>query len=97
MKIQNSTAFVTGANRGLGLAYAKALLAAGARKVYAGARDPSSVPALAGLVPVNAEGIARVSFAPDHPISKADKFAISVEPAGGVPKATGPIVLLGGN
>lgn len=52
MKIQNSTAFVTGANRGLGLAYAKALLAAGARKVYAGARDPSTVPSLEGLVPV---------------------------------------------
>ena len=52
MKINNSIAFVTGANRGLGLAYAKALLAAGARKVYAGARDPSSVPALEGLVPV---------------------------------------------
>jgi NAD(P)-dependent dehydrogenase (short-subunit alcohol dehydrogenase family) len=52
MKIHNSTAFVTGANRGLGLAYAKALLAAGAHKVYAGARDPSTVPALNGLVPV---------------------------------------------
>ena len=52
MKIQNSTALVTGANRGLGLAYAKALLAAGARKVYAGARDPSTVPLLDGLVPV---------------------------------------------
>lgn len=52
MKINNSIAFVTGANRGLGLAYAKALLAAGARKVYAGARDPSSVPVLEGLVPV---------------------------------------------
>lgn len=60
--------------------------------------DPKyPVPVSGGLVPVNAEGIARVSFAPDHPISKADKFAISVEPAGGVPKATGPIVLLGGN
>ena len=52
MKINNSIAFVTGANRGLGLAYAKALLAAGARKVYAGARDPSSVPVLDGLVPI---------------------------------------------
>lgn len=52
MKIQNSTAFVTGANRGLGLAYARALLAAGARKVYAGARDPSTVPVIEGLVPV---------------------------------------------
>jgi len=52
MKIKGSTAFVTGANRGLGLAYAKALLAAGASKVYAGARDPAAVPLLKGLVPV---------------------------------------------
>lgn len=43
MKIQGKTALVTGANRGLGLAYAKALLAAGAAKVYAGARDPATV------------------------------------------------------
>lgn len=54
-------------------------------------------PVNGGLVPVNAEGLARVSFEPDQPISKADKFAISVEPAGGVPVATGPIVLLGGS
>ena len=52
MKIKGSVALVTGANRGLGLAFARALLAAGASKVYAGARDPSSVPALPGLVPV---------------------------------------------
>jgi len=59
--------------------------------------DPKHpAPVNGGLVPVNADGIARVSFAPDQPISKADKFAISLEPAGGVPKATGPIVLLGG-
>lgn len=51
MKIQDSVAFVTGANRGLGLAFAKALLAAGARKVYAAARDPSSV-TLPGVVPI---------------------------------------------
>lgn len=51
MKIEGSIALVTGANRGLGLAYAKALLDAGARKVYAGARDPSSVK-LAGVVPI---------------------------------------------
>lgn len=51
MKIKGSTALVTGANRGLGLAYAQALLAAGAKKVYAGARDPSTV-TLPGVVPV---------------------------------------------
>lgn len=43
MKIQDSVALVTGANRGLGLAFARALLAGGARKVYAAARDPASV------------------------------------------------------
>ena len=35
MKIRDSVAFVTGANRGIGLAFAQELLAAGARKVYA--------------------------------------------------------------
>ena len=43
MKIEGSIALVTGANRGLGLAFARALRDAGARKVYAGARDPASV------------------------------------------------------
>jgi NAD(P)-dependent dehydrogenase (short-subunit alcohol dehydrogenase family) len=51
MKIQNAVAFVTGANRGLGEAFAKALLAAGAHKVYAGARDPDSV-TLPGVTPI---------------------------------------------
>ncbi len=43
MDIENSIALVTGANRGLGRAYTDALLASGAAKVYAGARDPASV------------------------------------------------------
>jgi NAD(P)-dependent dehydrogenase (short-subunit alcohol dehydrogenase family) len=43
MKIENSVVLVTGANRGIGLAFARALLARGARKVYAAARDPASV------------------------------------------------------
>ena len=43
MKIENCVALVTGANRGLGKAFCEALLAAGAQKVYAGARDPQSV------------------------------------------------------
>lgn len=51
MDIKNSVVLVTGANRGLGLAFANALLARGAQRVYAGARDPASVTA-PGLVPV---------------------------------------------
>jgi NAD(P)-dependent dehydrogenase (short-subunit alcohol dehydrogenase family) len=43
MKIANTVALVTGANRGIGLAFTRALLARGARKVYAGARDPSTI------------------------------------------------------
>jgi NAD(P)-dependent dehydrogenase (short-subunit alcohol dehydrogenase family) len=43
MKIEGSVALVTGANRGLGKAFVEGLLAAGARKVYAAARDPAAV------------------------------------------------------
>ena len=43
MKIENAVALVTGANRGIGLAFARELLARGARKVYAAARDPAAV------------------------------------------------------
>jgi len=43
MKIENSVALVTGANRGIGRAFTQALLARGARKVYAAARDPSTL------------------------------------------------------
>lgn len=45
MKIRDSVAFVTGANRGIGLAFVQELLAAGARKVYAAARNPETIPA----------------------------------------------------
>lgn len=51
MKVAGSIALVTGANRGLGLAFARALLQGGAEKVYAGARDPSAV-TLPGVVPL---------------------------------------------
>jgi NAD(P)-dependent dehydrogenase (short-subunit alcohol dehydrogenase family) len=51
MKIAGTTALVTGANRGLGLAFTHALLERGAAKVYAGARDPGSVK-LPGVVPI---------------------------------------------
>lgn len=43
LNVEGSVALVTGANRGLGKAFARALLDAGAAKVYAGARDVASV------------------------------------------------------
>ncbi|MES2937195.1 MAG: SDR family oxidoreductase [Pseudomonadota bacterium] len=43
MKLDNATVLITGANRGIGLAFARAALERGARKVYAGSRDPSKV------------------------------------------------------
>lgn len=43
MKLEDAVVLVTGANRGLGAAFAKAALAGGARKVYAAARNPDHV------------------------------------------------------
>ena len=47
MEIGTATALVTGSNRGLGRALARALDAAGARKIYAAARDPAAASDLA--------------------------------------------------
>lgn len=65
MDIRNSIAFVTGANRGLGLAFAQELLARGAAKVYAGMRNIEGVN-IPGVVPVkldvtDADSIARAA------------------------------------
>lgn len=43
MNIENSVVLVTGANRGIGLTFTQALLARGARKVYAAARNPATL------------------------------------------------------
>ncbi len=51
MQIRDSVALVTGANRGIGRAFAQALLERGARKVYAAVRDPSRLD-LPGVVPL---------------------------------------------
>jgi len=51
MNVQNATILITGANRGLGAEFARQALARGARKVYAAAREPSTITA-PGLAPV---------------------------------------------
>lgn len=65
MKLENAVVLITGANRGLGLAFAKEALARGARKVYAAARNPASI-TLEGVVPVkldvnNPDDVARIA------------------------------------
>jgi NAD(P)-dependent dehydrogenase (short-subunit alcohol dehydrogenase family) len=51
MKLANANVLITGANRGIGLAFAKGALARGARKVYAGARNPDFI-TLPGVIPL---------------------------------------------
>jgi NAD(P)-dependent dehydrogenase (short-subunit alcohol dehydrogenase family) len=67
MKIEGCIALVTGANRGLGKAIVAALVEAGAAKVYAAARDASTVAASPRVVPLtldttNPEQIAAVAM-----------------------------------
>ena len=71
MKIDNAVALVTGANRGIGLAFTRELLARGARKVYAGARDPSSI-TLPGVEPLRLD------------VTKPDDITAAVTRAGDV-------------
>ena len=52
-------------------------------------------PVSAGIVPVGDDGLARVSFTPEHSVRSADKFAISIEQQGGAPAPAGPIILIG--
>ncbi len=54
MNVRDAVVFITGANRGIGLAFAQEALTRGARKVYAGVRDPASVK-LAGVVAVQVD------------------------------------------
>ncbi len=71
MQLANATVLITGANRGIGLAFARAALARGARKVYAGARNPASI-TLAGVVPVKLD------------VTSADDVATAAAAAGDV-------------
>lgn len=52
-------------------------------------------PVNGGVFHVAADGKLTLAFKPDQPVTQAAAFAISLEKKGGVPKAEGPIVLLG--
>ena len=65
MKISGSVALVTGANRGLGKAYTRELVARGAGKVYGAARNPAAVTE-PGVTPIalditDPDGVARAA------------------------------------
>lgn len=52
-------------------------------------------PVNGGVFHVTADGKITLAFKPDQPVTQVAAFAISLEKKGGVPKAEGPIVLLG--
>lgn len=52
-------------------------------------------PVNGGVFKPDSAGHAVLAFRPDQPVRQAAAFAISLEKKGGVPKAEGPIVLLG--
>jgi NAD(P)-dependent dehydrogenase (short-subunit alcohol dehydrogenase family) len=51
VNIEGSTVFITGANRGVGLSFARAVLARGAAKVYAGMRNTTGFDET-GVIPI---------------------------------------------
>lgn len=75
--VKDTTAFVTGANRGIGTAFVQGLLAAGARRVYAAARDPQTLADLANtderIVPLP------LDLTDDHSVSSAAQQARDVQ------------------
>lgn len=58
--------------------------------------DPKyPAPVSGGILAMADAGPTRVSFKPEQLVEHAEKFAISIEQAGGVPQAAGPIIFLG--
>src|ERR1700686_4384169 len=66
MNIQDSAALVTGGNRGIGEAFVRALLAAGARRVYVGTREPANARHLEEEAPGRAVAVTLDVTRPDQ-------------------------------
>jgi anti-sigma-K factor RskA len=57
--------------------------------------DKYPAPVNAGVFSVDEKGTVRFTFKPDMPMTSVDKYAVTVERKGGVPKAEGKVALLG--
>jgi NAD(P)-dependent dehydrogenase (short-subunit alcohol dehydrogenase family) len=77
MKLQSTTALVTGANRGIGRAFVEALLNAGVQKVYAAARDRNSLEAIVALDPARVVAL-QVDVTDDNLVSHLSEQAPDV-------------------
>ena len=77
MEVSGAVALVTGANRGIGEAFTRALLVAGARKVWVGARDPAAADHLVAEFPGRA-------FALRLDVTDADQIAAAAALCGDV-------------
>ena len=76
-KIEGSVAFVTGSNRGIGRAIVEALLSRGAAKIYAGARNTSTVADLVAAHPGRVVAVELDVTSDDH-IRTATELATDV-------------------
>ena len=81
MDVKNAVVFVTGANRGLGLAFAKEALRRGAKKVYVGMRNPDSFTSdVPGLHPIKIDVTDPVSIR--HAVDACPDVTVLVNNAG---------------
>ena len=71
MRIEESVALVTGGNRGIGEAFVRAFLAAGAARVYVGARDPANAAHLVAEAPSQVVAVELDVTKPDQIIAAA--------------------------
>jgi NAD(P)-dependent dehydrogenase (short-subunit alcohol dehydrogenase family) len=112
MKLAHATVLITGANRGIGLAFAEAALSRGARKVYAAARNPpirldvtsaddvATAAAAAGdvTIVINNAGVAELSsvLAPDAEASLRRHLDVNVFGTLRVSRAFAPVLARNG-